>query len=241
MMKCHTNQPLISLVNEVIVNYYVARKQQEMVKSRRRRRDNTMSVVQVVFPSGGGAYPSTSCTRFALFKWYCNCATALLLSLSGSSDRLISLPAVFFLSLSMLSSAPLVAIFSSLSLLPLSVLISHRSPAHSILFALGQDKHCLCVTPKTFHRLSRFQHGPDISIIGFFLLWECLGEWEWKKKKRGEKKTSERRGGHRGVSFPFHKDPIKMSQRSPTTILSVTMYYVEQKDQHGDPHRTKIG
>lgn len=61
-----------------------------------------------------------------------------------------------------------------LSPLLLSVLISRRSPAHGILFALGQDKHCSCVTPKTFHRLSRFQHGPDISVIGFFLLWECL-------------------------------------------------------------------
>lgn len=117
----------------------------------------------------------------------------LLLFLLGSSDHLciITLRAVFSPSLSMLSSAPLVAFFfffCSLSLLPLSVLISRRSPAHSILFALGQDKHCLCVTPKTFHRLSRFQHGPDISIIGFFLLWECLRESENGKKKRGEEK-----------------------------------------------------
>lgn len=30
-LRCHTNEPLISLVNEVIVNYYLERKQQEMV------------------------------------------------------------------------------------------------------------------------------------------------------------------------------------------------------------------
>lgn len=106
-------------------------------------------------------------------------------------------------------TAPLVGwfFFGSLSLLPLSVLISRRSPAHSILFALGQDKHCLCVTPKTFHRLSRFQHGPDISIIGFFLLWECLRESEnGKEKKGGGKRVSNRRRPKKG-QFPFPPGP----------------------------------
>lgn len=130
----------------------------------------------------------------------------------------------------------------------LSVLISWRSPAHSILFALGQDKHCLCVTPKTFHRLSRFQHEPDISIIGFFLLGVCERERQKerervRKGKKGRVKKSERlaRGGSSEGSFSIStRTPLKCL-RSPTTILSVTVYYLEQKDQHGDPCHTKIG
>ena len=87
----------------------------------------------------------------------------------------------------------------------LAVLISHSSPAHSILFALGQDKHCLCVTPKTFHRLSRFQHGPDISIIVLFLLWECFRESENGKKKgeEGKEQVTEGGGAQKGqLLFP---------------------------------------
>lgn len=83
--------------------------------------------------------------------------------------------------------------FGGLSHLPLSVLISRRSPAHCILFALGQDKHCLCVTPKTFHRLSRFQYAPNISVIGFFLLWESFRESE--NGKKGKKRGGGKRNG----------------------------------------------
>lgn len=152
----------------------------------------------------------------------------------------------------MLSSAFLGCLFFSFLFflsVSLSVLISWRSPARSILFALGQDKHCLCVTPKTFHRLSRFQHGPDISIIGFFLLGVCERERQrerervrkGKKRKGREKEWATGKRGELGrVIFHFHQDPIKMSQ-TPTTILSVTVYYLEQKDQHGDPCHTKIG
>lgn len=74
-------------------------------------------------------------------------------------------------------------IFVGLPLLPLSALILRRSPAHSILFALRQDKHCPCVTLKIFHRPTRFKY---ISIIGFFLLWECLRERTEKKEKQGK-------------------------------------------------------
>lgn len=104
---------------------------------------------------------------------------------------------------------PLVTHSFGLSLLLLSVLISRRSPAHSILFAQGQDKHCLCVTPKTFHRLSRFQHGPDISIIVFFLLVGVLerARTERNESGRGERLSSGGGGGGRGkqkgqFSFP---------------------------------------
>lgn len=148
---------------------------------------------------------------------------------------------MFFVSLSMLSSAPLVGFSFLFFLLPLSVLISRRSPAHSILFALGQDKHCLCVTPKTFHRLSRFQHGPDISIIGFFLLWECFRESEnGKKKKSGGKRVSNRRGAkERSVSIST-RTPLKCLREAPQQLfLSCFFYYVEQKDQRGEPRHTK--
>lgn len=73
--------------------------------------------------------------------------------------------------------------FFGLSFLQLSALILRRSPANRILFALRQDKHCPCVTPKTFHRLSHFQHGSDISIIGFFLLLKCSEETMRMKRK----------------------------------------------------------
>lgn len=91
---------------------------------------------------------------------------------------------VCFLSLSRVllrpASCPL---FFWLSFLQLSALILRRSPANRILFALRQDKHCPCVTPKTFHRLSHFQHGSDISIIGFFLLLKCSEETMRVKRK----------------------------------------------------------
>lgn len=73
--------------------------------------------------------------------------------------------------------------FFWLSFLQLSALILRRSPANRILFALWQDKHCPCVTPKTFHRLSHFQHGSDISIIEFFLLLKCSEETMRVKRK----------------------------------------------------------
>lgn len=165
------------------MNYNLARRQQEMVKSRRRERQHTVC--------------STSCASFRwrhipLYFLHKNRTILVILyycSASASpgvirSSRHHQSPRCFFLSL---SCCPLPfgptppPFFFCLSLLLLSILISQHSPAHSILFALGQDKHCLCVTPKTFHRLSRFQHGPDISIIGFFLLWECFRESEHGK------------------------------------------------------------
>ena len=193
-----------------------------MVRSRRRERQHTVC--------------STSCANsrwrhIPLYFLHKNRTILVILyyfSASASpgvirSSQHHQSPRCFFLVPVLLSFAPLVpppSFFFCLSLLLLSVLISRHSPAHSILFALGQDKHCLCVTPKTFHRLSRFQHGPDISIIGFFLLWECFRERESmeSKKKRGEEKEG---GGQWRVSFHFHQDPIKMSPRSPATTLSV--------------------
>lgn len=107
--------------------------------------------------------------------------------------------------------------FFGLSPSPLSVLISRRSPAHSILFALRQDKHCLCVTPKTFHRLSRFQHGPNISIIGFFLLWEWVREREskWKRKKKKREKKIEQGEAKQGSVSISTRTPLKHLQETP--------------------------
>lgn len=68
---------------------------------------------------------------------------------------------------------------------PCGVLIWRHCPAHYILFALQQDKHCVCVTPKTFHRLSRFQHGPRIALIGAFLLRDTVEERGRVKKLTG--------------------------------------------------------
>lgn len=115
------------------------------------------------------------------------------------------------LTLSRPASCPL---FFWLSFLQLSALILRRSPANRILFALRQDKHCPCVTPKTFHRLSHFQHGSDISIIGFFLLLKCSEETMRVKK--------EKRGAQTRLRFHFHQEPIKICLGSPPTrALSV--------------------
>lgn len=147
--------------------------------------------------------------------------TVLLLSSSASAGsdhlRITCLIAVFFLTANAVLCLLGLPFFSFLFFLSvsLSVLISWRSPARSILFALGQDKHCLCVTPKTFHRLSRFQHGPDISIIGFFLLGVCereterARESEEREKKEGEGKRAsnwQERGARKG-HFPFPPGP----------------------------------
>lgn len=94
--------------------------------------------------------------------------------------------AVCFLLLRLCSLLSCKLPFFCLSSLQLSALILRRSPANRILFALRQDKHCPCVTPKTFHRLSHFQHGSDIAIIGFFLQRKCSEDTmrlERKKKK----------------------------------------------------------
>lgn len=94
-----------------------------------------------------------------------------------SISRLLPLtPSVF-------SAALCVAIFC-LSSTQLSALIWQRSPANRILFALRQDKHCPCVTPKTFHRLSHFQHGSDIATIGFFLQPKCSQDTMRVKRKK---------------------------------------------------------
>lgn len=133
----------------------------------------------------------------------------------------------------MLSSAFLGCLFFSFLFflsVSLSVLISWRSPARSILFALGQDKHCLCVTPKTFHRLSRFQHGPDISIIGFFLLGVCERKRQRErervrkgKKGRGGKKSEQlaREGSSEGSFSISTRTPLKCLRRPQPSFLSL--------------------
>lgn len=92
------------MVNEVTVNYYLAKRQQEMVKRRRRRRrgDNTLCVVQVRV-----SFRWRHLLFYFLYKNHtvlksCNWTISLILILSwGSSDHLciISLPAAFLLSL----------------------------------------------------------------------------------------------------------------------------------------------
>lgn len=106
-----------------------------------------------------------------------------------------------------LASCKLPSLFFWLSFLQLSALILRRSPANRILFALRQDKHCPCVTPKTFHRLSHFQHGSDISIIGFFLLLKCSEETMRVKRKNEEPKQ-----GSGSIST---RNPLKYVWKAP--------------------------
>lgn len=123
---------------------------------------------------------SPSCARLLLLYRLHECtilAGGPVMPSAPSISRLLPLaPSVF-------SSALCVAIFC-LSSSQLSALIWRRSPANRILFALQQDKHCPCVTPKTFHRPSHLQHRSDIATIGFFLQPKCSEDKMRVKRKK---------------------------------------------------------
>lgn len=128
----------------------------------------------------------------------------------------------------------------------LSALISQRSPADRILFALRQDKHCSCVTPKTFHRPSHFQHGSDISIIGFFLMQKCSEDTmsvEKTKQRRGERGGGGGGGGEGQTRFRFHfhQDPIKTSLGSPPTWTPSVRAAVLCRAQRSEQRLNKNG
>lgn len=131
-----------------------------------------------VYTTGYSAHRSTSCAEFELSR------TELKLLMRSSDHLCIISLSCFFLPLSKQSSRLLAyCFFFSPPIFPpcRAVCYLMALSAYSILFALLQDKHRLCVTPKTFHRLSGFQRGPDISVIGFFLLGEWVGSWKKKK------------------------------------------------------------
>lgn len=207
---------LIMMVNKVTLNFCLARRQQEMVTRRRKRKSRLLPVQD-----------SRYCRDSILYR----CGVGVVRPPQrGQSD-------LCFLSLSrVLCPASCPFFFFWLSFSQLSALILRRSPANRILFALRQDKHCPCVTPKTFHRLSHFQHGSDISIIGFFLLLKCSEETMRVKRKN---KRAMRRSPNKGqVPFPpeTHQN---MSGKAPPHGLFLSYSAVQYRDQNGD--RTKIG
>lgn len=126
---------------------------------------------------------------------------------ASSISRLLPLaPSVFI-------SVLQVAIFC-LSSLQLSALILRRSPANRILFALRQDKHCPCVTPKTFHRLSHFQHGSDIAIIGFFLQRKCSEDTMSLERKKKNRLSNEEEA-KQGSGSISTRSPLKCLWEAP--------------------------